>query len=97
MLNCISVMPELAIVLAVQGAHYHYYGKTLRLGRKIEHFTLNLNDSHGLRAYLNILLPLVGLKVDEFLEWSSRSMLRRKRAYTHLSSYPCHIAIFLLY
>ncbi len=70
MLNCIGAMPELARVLAVQDTHYHFYGKTRRFGRKVGHLTLRVNDSDKLRACLNVLLPLVGLTIDEFLEWS---------------------------
>jgi 5-(carboxyamino)imidazole ribonucleotide synthase len=40
MLNLIGELPEAAEVLAIQDAHLHVYGKSLRPGRKVGHLTL---------------------------------------------------------
>jgi len=40
MLNVIGVMPDRAVVLAIDGAHLHDYGKTARPGRKLGHVTI---------------------------------------------------------
>lgn len=39
MLNLIGVKPDFAQVLAVPGAHLHWYGKKVRPGRKVGHIT----------------------------------------------------------
>ncbi len=40
MVNVIGQHPDLAAVLAIPGAHVHFYGKTEREGRKLGHITL---------------------------------------------------------
>jgi 5-(carboxyamino)imidazole ribonucleotide synthase len=40
MVNLIGVVPPLAELLALPGAHVHLYGKDLRPGRKVGHVTL---------------------------------------------------------
>lgn len=40
MLNCIGAMPDREQVLAIEGAHYHDYGKKPRTGRKVGHITV---------------------------------------------------------
>jgi 5-(carboxyamino)imidazole ribonucleotide synthase len=40
MVNLIGVVPDLASLLALPGAHVHVYGKTPRPGRKLGHLTL---------------------------------------------------------
>jgi 5-(carboxyamino)imidazole ribonucleotide synthase len=46
MFNLIGALPERADVLAVPGAHLHFYGKAPRPGRKVGHITLRA-DSEG--------------------------------------------------
>jgi len=40
MLNLIGETPDTAEVLAIPGAHLHFYGKSPRPGRKLGHVTL---------------------------------------------------------
>jgi 5-(carboxyamino)imidazole ribonucleotide synthase len=44
MINLIGKMPPRDTVLAVEGAHWHDYGKEPREGRKLGHITLRAND-----------------------------------------------------
>ncbi len=48
MVNIIGRYPDVAKVLALEGAHVHLYNKTERAGRKIGHITLMPNDSSQL-------------------------------------------------
>ena len=40
MVNLIGALPDPAAVLAIPGAHLHFYGKQPRAGRKVGHITL---------------------------------------------------------
>jgi 5-(carboxyamino)imidazole ribonucleotide synthase len=44
MINLIGEMPARDAVLAVEGAHWHDYGKAPRAGRKLGHITLRANN-----------------------------------------------------
>ncbi len=59
MLNLIGGVPDLATLLAVEGAHPHLYGKEARRGRKLGHITLRADDEEELLEGLAILQPLV--------------------------------------
>jgi 5-(carboxyamino)imidazole ribonucleotide synthase len=45
MVNCIGALPDPAAVLAVPGAHLHFYGKEPRPGRKLGHVTVVASDA----------------------------------------------------
>ena len=60
MVNCIGALPDPAAVLAVEGAHLHRYGKSLRTGRKVGHVTVVADDRDELArrvAALERVLP----------------------------------------
>ena len=44
MVNCIGQMPDRDAVMAIDGVHYHDYGKTPRTGRKVGHLTVCRDD-----------------------------------------------------
>jgi 5-(carboxyamino)imidazole ribonucleotide synthase len=44
MVNCIGALPDPRLVLAVDGAHLHRYGKSTRPGRKVGHVTVVAPD-----------------------------------------------------
>jgi 5-(carboxyamino)imidazole ribonucleotide synthase len=44
MLNIVGVEPDPAAVLAIPGAHVHWYGKATRPGRKVGHITVLADD-----------------------------------------------------
>ncbi|GEM86728.1 5-(carboxyamino)imidazole ribonucleotide synthase [Meiothermus granaticius] len=48
MLNLIGQQPEAARVLAVPGAHLHWYGKALKPGRKVGHITVRADSAEVL-------------------------------------------------
>ncbi len=48
MRNLIGLRPEAARVLAIPGAHLHWYGKEVRPGRKVGHITLRAETPEGL-------------------------------------------------
>ena len=48
MVNLIGVDPNPKRILAIDGAHYHWYGKEVRPGRKVGHVTLVAEDSETL-------------------------------------------------
>ncbi len=52
MVNCVGALPDPAVVLAVDGAHLHRYGKSLRRGRKVGHVTVVTPDDAELDARL---------------------------------------------
>ncbi|KPV39081.1 phosphoribosylaminoimidazole carboxylase [Thiohalorhabdus denitrificans] len=52
MLNLIGVLPERADVLAVPGAHLHFYGKDSRPGRKVGHITVRADSAAELEGRL---------------------------------------------
>lgn len=52
MLNLIGIKPDFAKVLAVPGAHLHWYGKEVRPGRKVGHITLRAETPDALEAGL---------------------------------------------
>jgi 5-(carboxyamino)imidazole ribonucleotide synthase len=60
MVNFIGKMPGAAKVLAVDGAHFHDYGKVARPGRKLGHATVCGETGEAVRAGLNKLLELAG-------------------------------------
>ena len=59
MLNLIGGVPDVAAVLAVEGAHLHLYGKEARRGRKLGHITLRADDEEELGEGLWQLQTLV--------------------------------------
>jgi 5-(carboxyamino)imidazole ribonucleotide synthase len=48
MVNLIGVDPNPNRILAIEGAHYHWYGKEVRPGRKVGHVTLVCPDTESL-------------------------------------------------
>jgi 5-(carboxyamino)imidazole ribonucleotide synthase len=52
MVNVIGEVPDLASMLAVDGAHVHLYGKAPRPGRKLGHVTVRAGDPQTLRDRL---------------------------------------------
>ncbi|WP_374571485.1 5-(carboxyamino)imidazole ribonucleotide synthase [Acinetobacter sp.] len=59
MVNIIGQYPQLADVLALNGAHVHLYNKAEREGRKIGHITLMPNDSAELTALCRALAEIL--------------------------------------
>lgn len=49
MVNLIGHLPPLESVLAIPGAHAHFYGKTVKPNRKVGHITLVADDEIALR------------------------------------------------
>jgi 5-(carboxyamino)imidazole ribonucleotide synthase len=60
MLNLVGALPEPESVLAVPGAHLHFYGKAPRPGRKVGHVTVTAPTSAELEARLARLGTLPG-------------------------------------
>ncbi|MDW8357928.1 5-(carboxyamino)imidazole ribonucleotide synthase [Thermus sp.] len=58
MVNLIGLKPSFAKVLAVEGAHLHWYGKAVRPGRKVGHITLRRESPEALAKDLPRLLAL---------------------------------------
>ncbi len=58
MANLIGHKPDFAQVLALPGAHLHWYGKAVRPGRKVGHITLRRDTWEGLAQDLPHLLTL---------------------------------------
>ena len=52
MLNLIGLVPDRDAVLAVPGAHLHWYGKNPKPGRKVGHITVTAPDDASLDARL---------------------------------------------
>lgn len=59
MLNLIGLRPEPQRVLAIPGAHLHWYGKEVRPGRKVGHITLRADTRDALEARLTVLEALL--------------------------------------
>ena len=59
MLNLIGALPERRDVLAVPGAHLHFYDKLPRPGRKVGHITLRADSADHLETGLGRLRPAV--------------------------------------
>lgn len=59
MLNLIGVKPDFAQVLAVPGAHLHWYGKEVRPGRKVGHVTLRSDSAEGLETAVQTVSALL--------------------------------------
>jgi 5-(carboxyamino)imidazole ribonucleotide synthase len=59
MINAIGRLPPRDEVLAVEGAHFHSYGKDATPGRKLGHVTVRADSREELAEKLAILLPLV--------------------------------------
>lgn len=55
MVNFIGTMPHPAEVLAIPGAHFHDYGKSVRPGRKLGHATVVADSAAGLAPLLESL------------------------------------------
>jgi 5-(carboxyamino)imidazole ribonucleotide synthase len=60
MANLIGLKPDWAEVLALEGAHLHWYGKGVRPGRKVGHITLRRDTWEELQRDLPRLLALAG-------------------------------------
>lgn len=58
MVNIIGNLPNIASVLAIDGAHLHLYGKSPRPGRKLGHVTVN-GDEETLATTLSALTTLL--------------------------------------
>jgi 5-(carboxyamino)imidazole ribonucleotide synthase len=61
MVNLIGRLPEPPAVLAVPGAHLHFYGKKPRAGRKLGHATVWADSAEEVRARLERLRGVVDL------------------------------------
>jgi 5-(carboxyamino)imidazole ribonucleotide synthase len=59
MVNCVGTMPDPAVVLAIEGAHLHNYGKAPRPGRKLGHVTITAVDEESLAPRLERLLAVI--------------------------------------
>lgn len=59
MINCIGRLPPRDVVLAVEGAHLHAYGKDASPGRKLGHVTVRAETRQELARRLEELLPVV--------------------------------------
>jgi 5-(carboxyamino)imidazole ribonucleotide synthase len=55
MYNLIGILPPLAEIHAIPGAHYHAYGKTARAGRKLGHVTLCVENKIAFDRALEML------------------------------------------
>jgi 5-(carboxyamino)imidazole ribonucleotide synthase len=53
MVNCIGVLPDPQVILAIEGAHLHHYGKAPRRGRKVAHVTVTAPDEVTLDVRLD--------------------------------------------
>lgn len=56
MLNLIGVQPKFEDVLKIENAHLHWYGKSVRSGRKVGHITLTGQDAHEKAGRLQALI-----------------------------------------
>ncbi len=65
MVNLIGQRPDFRELLALPGAHLHWYGKQVRPGRKVGHVTLQADSPAGLFDLLPRLLELVGERLVE--------------------------------
>jgi 5-(carboxyamino)imidazole ribonucleotide synthase len=45
MVNCIGRLPDPGTIAAIEGAHFHHYGKSARRGRKLGHITVTAVDA----------------------------------------------------
>ena len=61
MLNVIGAAPDPKKVLAVPDAHYHWYGKEPRPGRKVGHITVRAPDASTLEQRVNELSRAIAL------------------------------------
>ncbi len=59
MVNIIGEPPDTEMVLSVEGAHLHLYGKSSRRGRKLGHVTLLGDDTSQVEQRLTDLSPLL--------------------------------------
>lgn len=59
MVNIIGEIPDLTALLAIPHAHCHLYGKAARVGRKLGHVTLCMEDEKTFAENLNRLLQLI--------------------------------------
>lgn len=49
MFNCIGTMPDICMLMGIENAHVHMYGKSARPGRKLGHITImGNNDASGI-------------------------------------------------
>ncbi|MCS7173354.1 MAG: 5-(carboxyamino)imidazole ribonucleotide synthase [Armatimonadetes bacterium] len=60
MVNLIGQKPDFRKLLALPGAHLHWYGKSVRPGRKVGHVTLRADSEQALRQLLPQLAELLG-------------------------------------
>jgi 5-(carboxyamino)imidazole ribonucleotide synthase len=62
MVNLIGVIPDRRSVLAIQDAHLHLYGKSVRPNRKVGHITLHSDTEEALHNQLHQLQSLMDLQ-----------------------------------
>jgi 5-(carboxyamino)imidazole ribonucleotide synthase len=53
MINCIGKQPDVNALLAIQGSHYHWYGKNIEPSRKVGHITLLAESTALLTQKIN--------------------------------------------
>lgn len=58
MINAISTMPDIAALSKIPCTHWHDYGKTPRLKRKLGHATLHCSSREALQEYLSMVLKI---------------------------------------
>lgn len=59
MINCVGVAPAMRDVLQISGAHYHFYGKSLRAKRKLAHITLSLSAEQDIPSELQKMKKII--------------------------------------
>jgi len=59
LLNCIGHEPRVADILAIEGAHYHHYGKSPRAARKLAHITVQGDDEQEVETRANAVAALL--------------------------------------
>jgi 5-(carboxyamino)imidazole ribonucleotide synthase len=60
MLNLIGVQPNFQDVLQLENTHLHWYGKSVRSGRKVGHITVTGESAEGVQSQVGRLETLLG-------------------------------------
>jgi 5-(carboxyamino)imidazole ribonucleotide synthase len=60
MLNLIGLQPDFNKILQVEHAHLHWYGKSVRVGRKVGHITVTAESLDGVRRQVERLEKILG-------------------------------------
>lgn len=65
MLNLLGTVPDPRVVLSIEGAHLHLYGKEPREGRKLGHVTLTADNEDRLQSEVRAMESRLGRGFDE--------------------------------